>query len=456
MQIGEEYTVKTEKILNNGSALARINNLPVFIENACPLDIIKIKITGINKKYLKGEIIEFIEKSPYRMSPVCSLHNICGSCNWQYISYDEQLKQKEQIVKETINHIAGIDAEIQPIIPSPVQQEYRCKVQMPVSQTKVSKRILSGYYKKNSHELINIKYCPMQPEIINEINEFIKKEAQNINITGYSEKNNKGLLRHIVYRISSDLTNILIIFVINNERITPELKKLASVVSDKYSAVTGVCANFNTKKTNVILGENTSVITGNGYYIESLNNIKYKVSANSFFQVNPKCAALIFDKVKELISKKLDKPSILDAYSGVSSFGIWLSDIASKVVCIEEVKSASSDAKTNIELNNCKNIEIINGDAACEFKKLIANNIKFDVTIIDPPRKGSTEEALNAVTALTNKYIVYVSCNPSTLARDMKILAEKGFIPEYIQPADMFPHTYHVETIALFKQKKEA
>lgn len=453
MQVGSEYTVQIEKMLNNGDALARINNIPVFIDGACPSDVVKIKITAVNKKYLKGEIIEVTDPSPKRVKPLCSLHNVCGSCNWQYIDYNEQLKQKEQIVKEAINHIAGIDIEIQPVMPSPCTKEYRCKIQLPIAQTKVSKRLLSGYYKKNSHELVNIKYCPMQPFIINEINEFIKEEAQKLNITGYDEKTHKGLLRHIIYRISSDLSNILVIFVINSDVVNRELNLLAENLSKKYTQITGICANSNTKKTNVIMGEDTVVIKGRNFYTENLNSIKYQISANSFFQVNPRCAAIIFDKVKQLIAERKSNPSILDAYSGVSSFGIWLSPIASKVVCIEEVKSASADATENIKLNNCTNIEIINGDAEKEFKKLAADNVKFDVAIIDPPRKGSSEEAINAVTLLTKEYLVYVSCNPATLARDMKILAEKGFTPEILQPVDMFPNTFHIETIVLFKKE---
>ncbi len=454
MLIGDEFIVNVEKMVNEGNALARINSIPVFICGGCPEDKLKVKITKINKNYLTAEIIEIIEASKYRVEAECALYNACGSCNWQHISYSEQLNQKRQIVKEALNHIASIDYDVLPTISSPLQNEYRCKIQLPVSQTKVSKRLLSGYYKRNSHDLINIKYCPMQPKIINEITEFIKNEAQNLNITGYDEKRNKGLLRHIIYRISSDLSQILIIFVINSNILDLNLKKLTKLLMDKYPQIIGICANFNNKKTNVIMSYNTEHISGNSYYVEKLGDIEYQISANSFFQVNPKCAALIFNKVKDLIKERINKPTILDAYSGVSSFGIWLADIASKVICIEEVESASADAIQNIKLNNISNIEIKNGDAAEEFKTLIENDIKFDVSLIDPPRKGCSETAINNLVNLTKKYIIYVSCNPSTLARDIKLLSEKGFELKYVQPVDMFPHTYHVETIALLEKQQ--
>lgn len=457
MQVGEEYIVLIEKMLFGGDSLARIDGKTVFIQGGCPEDKLKIRISKINKNFANASILEIIEPSPHRISPVCALHNVCGSCNWQHISYQEQLIQKENIVKETIKNITGKDYKIHKIIPSPQITEYRCKVQFPVAQTKVSKRILSGYYKTGTHELVNIKFCPMNKPIISEICEYIKKEAQDIGLCAYDEKTNKGLLKHLIFRQSSDEKNVLIILVINDNIIPKQLKQLAERIFSQFDCIKGVCVNFNTKKSNVILGNKTVSVYGDDYYIDKLSEKKYKISANSFFQVNPYCAVKIFDKVKELIISKVNNPTILDAYSGVSSFGIWMADIASKVTCIEEVISASNDAKENAKLNNITNIEIINGDAAVEFDKLIKNNTKFDVALVDPPRKGCTPESINNLVKLSKNYIAYVSCNVSTLARDMNLLAEYGYFPIYIQPADMFPNTYHIETIAFFeKQKKEA
>lgn len=457
MQVGEEYIVSIEKMLFGGDSLARIDGKAVFVDGGCPEDKLKIKISKINTNFAYGTILEIIEPSKHRVQPVCALHNVCGSCNWQHIAYEEQLRQKENIVRETIKNITGVDYNIEKIIPSPKITEYRAKVQFPVSQTKVSKRILSGYYKTGTHELVNIKFCPMNKPIISEICEYIKNEAQDIGLSAYNEKTNKGLLKHFIFRQSSDEKNILIILVVNDNLVSKQLKQLAERIFSQFTCVKGICANFNTKKSNVILGSKTVSILGNDYYIDELSGKKYKVSANSFFQVNPYCAEKIFDKVKALISSKVCNPTILDAYSGVSSFGIWMSDIALKVTCVEEVISASNDAKENVKLNNLDNVEIINGDAPIEFEKLIKNNTKFDVSLVDPPRKGCTPESIKNLVKLSKNYIAYVSCNVSTLARDMNLLAEYGYYPTYIQPADMFPNTYHIETIAFFeKQKKEA
>ena len=451
MKTGEGYSVKIEKIIYGGFGLGRIENEPVFIENAVPEDILKIRIKKINKSYLEGEIIEIEKPSKYRITPECSFAKICGSCDLMHIQYDEQLKQKQQMIKEALKKIANIDKNIDGIIPSPKQKNYRCKIQLPYSITKVSKRLLSGYYKKNSHELINMKYCPMQADIINEINEFLKNEAQKLEIDAYNERKHTGLIRHVIYRISSDLSQILIIIVINSNIIDKKLEQLSRILVNKYHQITGICANFNIKKTNVITSGQIKIIYGNDYYEENLGNKKFKISALSFFQVNPYCAELIFDRVKELIVQRVKNPSILDAYSGVSSFGIWLSDIAKEVICIEEAQSSSKDAIENVKINGIKNIKIINGDAAKEFEKLIKSGKKFDISITDPPRKGCSIDALENLIKLTSKYIIYVSCNPATLARDIKYLTEKGFNLEYIQGADMFVNTYHVESIALLK-----
>ena len=453
MNINEILTLKIEKMLYEGKSLSRYNNMPVFISGGCPEDVVKVKLTKINKNYLNAEIVEIIEESQYRVKPFCPLHNVCGSCDWQYIYYDKQLSEKKNIVYETIKKITKEEFALENTVPSPKIKEYRCKVQYPVSQTRVSKRILTGYYKKNTHEIINIKYCPIQPNIINIINEKIKEKLSRDKICAYNEKKHTGLLRHIVYRISSDEKQLLIIFVINDKKIPDELVKISREISGEYAQIKGICVNFNDKKTNVIMSDKTSVIVGSDYIIEILDNIKYKVHANSFFQINPESAINIFNKLKELITQRIKNPVILDAYSGVSSIGIWLSSIAKKVVSVEECTAASNDAKENAKLNNITNLEIINGDASKVFNNFIKENINFDVTIIDPPRKGSDENALNTLTQLTKKYLIYVSCNPTTLARDMQILINNGFKAEYIQPFDMFPNTYHIETVVLFKKQ---
>lgn len=444
--------VVPQKLVYEGAALAKPDGYPVFIDGACPGDKLKIKITKANKNFANAVIEEIIEPSPHRVKPFCPMHNVCGGCGWQHIDYDFQLEQKRNIVEETVKKITGEDIEVKPVVASPQTKAFRSKVQYPVSQTKVSKRLLVGYYKKGSHELVNIKFCPIQPKIIDKITDFIRQNAQELGISGYSEKLHKGNLKHIVYRYSRSENNLIVIFVVNDTQLRDKFKKLSKKLTDEFAHIKGCLINYNPEKTNLIMSNDTRKITGENFITEKIGDKIFKISANSFFQVNIGSAENIFNIVKDIIKNNYKDCRILDAYSGVSSFGIWLSDAAKEVVSVEEAPSATKDAAENVKLNNVTNLTALNGDAKKIFEELIAQGQKFDVTVLDPPRKGCEKESLDYAVKLTEKAIIYVSCNPSTLARDLKYLHENGFQTQYIQPVDMFCHSYHIESVALLKR----
>ena len=448
MKINDELELTVEKLVYEGSALAKYDGMPVFIDGGCPGDLLKAEVVKLNKNYAKAKIKEILTPSPHRIKPFCPIHNVCGGCGWQYITYDYQLEQKRNIVEETIKKITGEHIEVKPVIPSPETREFRCKLQYPCTQTKVSKRIIAGYYKKGTHEIVNVKYCPIQPKIIGKILEFIRTKAAELSITAYNEKKHKGELRHIIFRYSKSENTCLIIFVVNAHQLSDKLKKLSKAVMEEFAHVTGCCINYNTEKTNLIMTNDTRKIQGENFYYEKIGDVKYRISTNSFFQVNIGSAENIFNTVKNIIKENYKTPKILDAYSGVSSFGLWLKDIASEITCVEEAPSSSKDAIENVKINNAQNFTILNGDAKQIFQNLIDNGKKFDITVLDPPRKGCEQESLDIAVKLTDKAIIYVSCNPSTLARDIKYLHENGFKTKYIQPVDMFCHSYHIESIA--------
>lgn len=444
----EEKVLKIEKLIYSGKGLAREGNYPIFAEDACPADEVKIEIFKRNKSYGLGKITEIITPSPHRIKPFCPMHNVCGGCGLQYVSYEEQLAQKQNIVKETVSKVLGKEIPVLPVKHADNDKNYRCKVQYPVSQTKVSKKILAGYFKKNSHETVNIKYCPVQPEILDRITEFIRQTATELKISGYDEKNHNGLLRHIIYRYSAFNGEILIVLVVNSQNIDKKLKPLAEKLT-VFKEITGIAINFNTKKTNVITGEKTSLLLGKDFITEKIGDVKYKISATSFFQVNPYAAKIMFDTAKEMIEKNSETPSILDAYSGVSAFGLQMKDIAKEIICVEENTSSTNDALENVKMNNAKNVKVINSDASKTFEQFVKEQKTFDVVLLDPPRKGCSTDSIEYASKLSKKIIVYVSCNPASLARDLKHLEEKGFEAKYIQPVDMFCHTPHIESVVL-------
>ena len=454
IKIGEKYTVKIEKLINGGDAISKINKFTVFVEKGCPDDIAEIEILKVNKSFAAAKIVKITEPSKFRITPPCHLHNVCGGCGLQHIEYKEQLRQKENMVRETIYGISGENIEILPLKYPQNTFGYRHKVQYPVSQTKVSKRIIAGYFKKGTHEAVNIKHCPVQPEIVDEITEFIRLKAAELNISGYNEKTHSGLLRHINYRISSFSGEILITFILNCEKIPENIRKLAEVLYNTFK-IKGITANFNNKKTNVILGGKNTLIIGEDCVTEEINKIRYKISGTSFFQINPESAGIIFSIAKQMIAENNTNPSILDAYSGVSAFGLQMKDIAKEIISVEENSFATEDAKINIKINNAKNCQVINGNAFEIFDKFVKENKKFDVILLDPPRKGCGEAALSRVVKLCKKDIVYVSCNPATLASDIKYLHQNSFRTKYIQPVDMFCHTPHIECVALIERVEQ-
>lgn len=450
MNIGEQIILNIEKLGNQGIGIAKKDGFVVFVNNVCPGDVVKVKVEKIKKNYSQASLSEIISPSQYRTKPFCPMQKVCGSCQLQFIDYEYQLKLKQQIVKEAISSIGGICIDIPPVVPSPEVKNYRCKVQYPVSQTKNSKRIIAGYYKPKSHEIINIKYCPIQPVICDEIIEYIRNNAALFNVSGYDETKSAGLLRHVVIRHSDYSDKNLVVLIINSEKCPGSIKELANSIYNNFDSVSGVSVNYNLKKTNVIFGLKTESIVGGDFIEEKLADKIFYVGADTFFQVNPKSANNIFNYVKSYIKDNFKEPDVLDAYAGISTFGICVSEVASNVVSIEENLSSVELAKKSSQFNNVTNIEIHGGDAARFFAE---ENRKFDVVILDPPRKGCSESSLANALKLCKDTIIYVSCNPATLARDLRFLVSKGCKVESIQPFDMFCHTYHVENVAVIKVK---
>ncbi len=448
MNLGEKYTVNIEKLTNLGVGLAKIDGFVVFVEGACPEDVLEIEISKLNKNFANGKIINIIAPSKYRTDGFCPMQRVCGACQIQFIDYDYQLELKREIVKDAINKIGGLSIEIPLTIRSPQIKGYRHKIQYPVSQTKNSKRVLAGYFKPSTHEIVNIKYCPIQPQICDKIVEFIRNNLNDFKISAYDEKNNSGGLRHIVIRNSLKTGENLVTLVFNDNKATESVKLFCKKIYSEFADVSGVCVNFNSKKTNVIMGNETICIVGEPYIKEQLLDKTFFIGAETFFQVNPSSANNIFKYVKNYIGTNFKSPMLLDAYAGISTFGICMADISKEVVCVEENAKSTELAKLSAEFNGVNNIEINNMDAGKFFQN---EKRKFDVVILDPPRKGCSEISLDNAYRVCKDTIIYVSCNPATLARDLKYLSKKGAKILSIQPFDMFCHSYHVENVAIIK-----
>lgn len=452
LKINDVIELEIEKLTYGSTALARYGKekYVIFVPNAVPKDIVKVKIIKLNKKFAQGEIVEIIKESEFRTKPFCALYKPCGSCSFQNINYESLIKEKQIVLEDIYKNVIDKD-KILPIIKSPQTKEYRHKIQYPTRQTKNSKRILMGYYKQNSHEIINIKHCPIQPKIIDDIAMYIR---ENFKLDCYNEAKNTGILRNFVARVANENQDILVVFVINTKEKVYDKKyrsyfeKFSKKLMQEFMNIKGCFVNFNALKTNLILTLDTKLILGRDSVIEELGDKKYKIGPNSFFQVNPSCAEKMFDFIKENIN---ENSTILDAYGGVGAIGIYLSDKAKKITLVEENLNAIENARENFKMNNILNFEIFEGDAMKNILNFQKENKKFDYVILDPPRSGCGAEGLKAISKIANK-IIYVSCNPQTQKRDIAVLNKDGFKLKLIQGVDLFPFTYHIESVAILEK----
>ena len=455
----DQIELKIEKLTYEGSALGRYysdetpEGFVVFVKNAAPGDFLKVKINKVNKNYALAQIVEILEPSSKRANPFCPLFNACGGCCYQYLDYDYLLEQKNNMLKEAFLKLDEQPEFLEPL-KSPYDKEFRHKIQYRVSETKNSKRLLIGYFKEKSHDIVNIKFCPIQPHLADEIAQYLR---ENWTFGAYVEKAHKGLLRSLILRLSSDLKSALLTFVINLKkdefsRYEKDVKDFCVEFASKFPQIKGISVNFNSDKTNNIIGEDFLNIYGDNFIYETLESSDfkrtYKISPASFFQVNPFCALELFNEVKKNIK---ENSTVLDAYGGVGAIGIWVSDRARKIYLVEENPQAVCDAKENFKLNECKNYEVFLGDAKEQFRKFLKEKKKFSHVIIDPPRKGSDREALELLSKLTD-CIIYVSCNPQTLVRDIKILQSFGYKAKTVRGADMFPYSYHIESVTVIER----
>lgn len=437
--------IRVEKNIFEGNSLSHYEDKAIFTKGLIEGEIASVKIKKVYKNYAKAECVNIISASDKRIKPTCPLNKPCGGCDMAFIDYDYELKIKENIIKEIFN---GFEAEILPVLKSPKIDAYRVKAQFQAGETKNSKRVILGYYKENTHELINIKYCPTQDKIFDEIIDYIR---ENWKFGCYIEKTSKGLLRNVVLRMSTDKKEILVCLVLNSLENSPEIETFSKNLTEKFPEIKGVILNFNNKKTNKILGDKNKLIIGKDFITQTLKSntgveLTYKIGALSFFQVNPYSASILFDTAKNLITKK---GTFLDLYGGCGTIGIFMKDKVTKITLVEENPEAIKLAKENYKLNEISKYEVFEGDAKAKINDFIKEKRTFENVLIDPPRKGSNKETLDNISKITNN-IIYISCNPMTLKRDAEILIQNGFKFNSIQPVDMFCRTHHIECVAHF------
>ncbi len=432
-----------------GEGVAKIDGFTIFIPGAIKGEKIKTKIVKVNSSHAFGIIEEILEKSENRVAPDCPTYKRCGGCALRHMNYDATIKLKEASVKSTLKKALGREIELDEVIKMDDPFFYRNKLQYPVGR-KNEKAVL-GVFAERTHEIIETKECLIQDKLSQEIANDIIEFVNDNNIEVYDEKSLTGSLRHIIIRYGKKTKEVMVTLVTNKEKIEKE-KELIDFLTTKHKEIKTIVKNINSKNTNVILGDYEEVLFGDGYIYDYIKDYKFKISSRSFYQVNPVQTEKLYQKAVDY-AELSGKETIFDLYCGIGTIGIFASKNVDKIIGIETIKEAVDDAKINAEINNIENAEFFAGDVEKVLPELLEKrNISADVIFVDPPRKGCDDVAIKTMLKIEAKKIVYVSCNPATLGRDLKKLEEKYEIKK-ISICDMFPYTSHCESIAVLERK---
>ncbi|WP_396194507.1 23S rRNA (uracil(1939)-C(5))-methyltransferase RlmD [Fictibacillus barbaricus] len=442
----ESYEVDILDLTHEGAGVARINGFTLFVPNTLPGERAKIKVVGIKKGFGFGRLEELIEPSPERVEPPCPIYKWCGGCQLQHLSYAGQLEYKRKQVEDVLTRIGKL--ENVPVLPTLGMGDepwrYRNKAQVPVGEREG--RIITGFYQKRSHEIVEMDSCIITGKTDDDAVQAVKEIVNKYNISAYNEEKHKGMLRHIIARYGKTTGDLMIVLVTNGKDL-PKRKKIVEDITATLPEVKSIVQNVNTKRTNVIFGDETRVLWGAEYIYDFIGDIKFAISARSFYQINPDQTKVLYDQALKYAELNGNE-TVIDAYCGIGTISLFLAQKAKKVYGVEIVPEAIEDARRNAELNNITNAEFAVGKSEEVIPAWKKQGITPDVIVVDPPRKGCDEELLKTIIEMKPKRVVYVSCNPATLARDLRVLEDGGFKTMEVQPVDMFPQTTHCEAVA--------
>lgn len=449
LKVADIIQIKIDKIVFGGEGLGYYNGFAVFVPMSIPEDELEIEIISVKKTYARGLIKNIIKASPERIDSHKFTFEDFYGCDFAMLKYESQLKYKKLMVEEVMRKIAGLpDIEISDVLASEDVYNYRNKIIEPFSV--YGNKIITGFFKRKSHEVFevdeNILNSKLGNRIIKELKEILNKNK----ISVYNEITHKRLLRNVMIRTNSN-NEAMLVLIINSNKITENIKNLLFRLREKIDEIKSIYISLNSKKTNTVIGEKNIFIYGEESIKENLNGIEFHISPTSFFQINVKQAKRLYDIAINFFDN-IDDKYIVDAYSGTGTIGMIMAKKAKKVYAIEIVKSASEDGERTAKENGIENIEFINGSVEKELVNLINANKRIDTIIFDPPRKGLEASIIDKVAGLNLKEVVYISCNPSTFARDVKLFSEKGYVLKKLQAVDMFPQTSHIETVALLSK----
>ncbi|MEC9485692.1 MAG: 23S rRNA (uracil(1939)-C(5))-methyltransferase RlmD [Candidatus Izemoplasma sp.] len=437
----EYYNVEFVDMTHDGMGVCKIDGFPIFVEKALKGEKAEIKVTKVNKSFGFGRLINVTHKSPFRKEPICDYFAECGGCNLMHMDYQMQLDFKQFRVKETLRKLGKIETEVKSTEGMLNPYYYRNKTIMPYGEK--DGNMIAGLYRKRSHDIIDMKKCSIAPKITSDIIRYLKNVFEELNIPAYNEDNQTGVIRHVMIRNSYKYDDISVTIVTQTKDL-PKKDIILEKLTNRYEEIVSVIHNINNKQTNVVLGKKSKVIFGEDYIRDEINGVFFKISHRSFYQINPLQTEEVYKKALEY-AELTENDVVIDAFCGIGTIGLSAAKHVKTVLGVDVVKQAILDAKENAENNKINNAKFVAGRA----EKVINSwaNYKVDTLFIDPPRKGVQKSFLETVKDMRIPKIVYISCNVSTLARDLNYLQCHGYEVEEVTPFDMFPQTTHIEVV---------
>ncbi len=449
-QQGQVLDLTVDELSNSGDGVGRWQDRVVFVANAVPGDRLQVRLTRVKPTYGYGKSLQILEPSPHRVRPTCIVADKCGGCQWQAVTYPRQLQAKEHQVRSTLERIGGFaTVPMQPILGAPQPLGYRNKVTYPLARGNGGK-VKAGYYRQGTHQIVNLNQCPIQHESLNPLLVDAKAAIGTRGWSLYNENKHQGRLRHLALRVGQHTGQALLTLVTTSY--LPEVKEQAEQWLAAHSNLVGVCLNINPEKTNKLFGDETRCLAGQLYLEELFLGLRLRIQPTTFFQVNTAQAEALVKVVLEQLDLQGNE-TVIDAYCGIGTLSLPLAQRAARCVGIEVQTESVAQARQNAALNGLKNTDFFAGVVENLLLEISAQQSSpIDVVMLDPPRKGCDRTVLEALLEIAPAKIVYMSCNPATLARDLKLLSNQGYTLTMIQPADFFPQTAHVECVAFLEQ----
>lgn len=474
----EEVIIDIIGMNHDGEGVGRAEGYTLFVAGTLPGEQARVKVLKTKKQYGYAKLLELLQPSTQRVDAPCPIYHQCGGCQLQHLSYSGQLEWKRQHVVDALERIGKLtvvkedgsseesEAFTQPADQSKEQTEsapikvlptlgmsepwrYRNKAQVPVGVTDGG--LVGGFYARGSHRIIDMETCLIQHENNDEVVARVKAIARRLGISAYDEEAGQGLLRHVVVKVGFRTGEMMLVLVTNGDKI-PRVNEWIEAIRNEIPTVVSICQNVNKRRTNVIFGNATCVLWGCETIYDYIGSVKFAISARSFYQVNPVQTEVLYGKTVEYAGLT-GKETVIDAYCGIGTISLFLAQHAAKVYGVEIVPEAIEDARRNAELNGMDNVTFEVGASEDVIPAWKEQGIEADIIVVDPPRKGCDPRLLETILEMKPERVVYVSCNPSTLARDLRVMEDGGYRTVEVQPVDMFPHTVHVECVGLLQRR---